>query len=496
MKAGCRAAGTAAITIVLFFAAAAGASAVDAPVAGTPAVTGTAAVGSTVTCEEGTWTGDPVFTYQWLRDGADIAGQTGRTHGVVAADADHDIACHVTGTNDGGSDEATSAEVHVPAVAPQSTSATTIAGTPAVGPTLTCTAGSFSGAPAPAVAIAWLRDGQVVAGYSGTSYNVAAADAGHAIACRATGANSGGTASSASQALNVPLGAPGAGTPAVTGTAAVGQTVTCSEGTWTGDPAFTYAWLRDGVAIPGAAGRTYAIAAADAAFGLACRVGGANAGGSAEATSAAVAVPAVAAVPSQSPAIRGTSATGATLTCTGVAFSGLPAPATSIAWLRDGVPIAGATGATYNVANADVGHALACRVTATNAGGSATATSAAVDVPKPLEGATPGEVATAFGLPRARRCLTRRAFVLRLRAPAGIRVERMRVFVDDERVTARKRDGRYGVRLDLPEIHAGSFVVEIRVVTRDGRTLIGRRTYRICPQHRHGGKQRTDGGES
>lgn len=37
-----------------------------------PSISGTAAVGSTVMAETGTWIGDPTFEYQWTADGVDI----------------------------------------------------------------------------------------------------------------------------------------------------------------------------------------------------------------------------------------------------------------------------------------------------------------------------------------------------------------------------------------------------------------------------------------
>jgi hypothetical protein len=58
-----------------------------------PTVTGTPAVGSTLTAHPGTWTGGGVPTYQWQRcdadgeDCEDITGATGTDYAVVAADA-------------------------------------------------------------------------------------------------------------------------------------------------------------------------------------------------------------------------------------------------------------------------------------------------------------------------------------------------------------------------------------------------------------------------
>ncbi len=79
------------------------------------------------------------------------------------------------------------------------------------------------------------------------------------------------------------------------------------------------------------------------------------------------------------PSIGGIPARGQRLTCKpGVSGSGVTV---SYAWLRDTQPIAGANGSTYTVSSADVSHHLQCRVTATNAGGSASATSSFVTVP-------------------------------------------------------------------------------------------------------------------
>jgi hypothetical protein len=69
----------------------------------TPHVAGTGAVGETLTCTMGNWTGEPSgYVYQWTRDG--VGGQAGgSTYVIVAADVGHSIACVVTATNAAGS---------------------------------------------------------------------------------------------------------------------------------------------------------------------------------------------------------------------------------------------------------------------------------------------------------------------------------------------------------------------------------------------------------
>jgi hypothetical protein len=81
------------------------------------------------------------------------------------------------------------------------------------------------------------------------------------------------------------------------------------------------------------------------------------------------------------PAISGTPAVGQTLSCSQGAWSGTMPQSYAHQWLRDGVAIGGATATGYTVTSADAGHALSCRVTASNLGGGASATSAPVDVP-------------------------------------------------------------------------------------------------------------------
>ncbi|CAI9400859.1 Ig-like domain repeat protein [Nocardioides sp. T2.26MG-1] len=68
-----------------------------------PVITGTPAVGRTLTVDPGTWgTGElPVFTYQWQRDTKDVDGETGRTHVVSAADVGHTLTVVVTATRAG-----------------------------------------------------------------------------------------------------------------------------------------------------------------------------------------------------------------------------------------------------------------------------------------------------------------------------------------------------------------------------------------------------------
>jgi hypothetical protein len=99
------------------------------------------------------------------------------------------------------------------------------------------------------------------------------------------------------------------------------------------------------------------------------------------------------------PSISGTPAVGQRLSC----HTGVPSGTTaqlSYLWLRDLRPIPSATGSSYVVKFADTGHHLQCQVSATNAGGSATARSAFVTVPVQGVPASTGE--TVVGRAHAR----------------------------------------------------------------------------------------------
>jgi len=80
--------------------------------------------------------------------------------------------------------------------------------------------------------------------------------------------------------------------PAISGTAVVGKTLTCSSGTWTGSTpiTYTYQWLRNGVAISGATASTHVVTTADLLKTLSCKVTAKNSAGSAAATSKGVAI--------------------------------------------------------------------------------------------------------------------------------------------------------------------------------------------------------------
>ncbi len=73
--------------------------------------------------------------------------------------------------------------------------------------------------------------------------------------------------------------------PVASGTMSIGQTVSTTDGTWTGSPAFTYQWRRDGASIGSATSSSYVLTSSDIGPAIDCVVTGTNAGGNASADS-------------------------------------------------------------------------------------------------------------------------------------------------------------------------------------------------------------------
>lgn len=172
--------------------------------------------------------------------------------------------------------------------------------------------------------------------------------------------------------------------PTIAGTAQEGQILTASSGTWSNSPTgYAYQWKRGGVAISGSVNATRTLAAADVGAIMICTVTATNDGGSSSAdtpgTVAVVAASTPVPVNTVAPVVMGTSAVGQTLTTDNGTWSNAPT-SFAYAWRRGGVDIAGATTSTYTLVQADVGALVTCRVFATNAGGTAGATSNAVTV--------------------------------------------------------------------------------------------------------------------
>ena len=186
---------------------------------------------------------------------------------------------------------------------------------------------------------------------------------------------------------------PATGTPTISGTAQVGETLTAdtsdiADANGLSNVQYKYQWLADDADISGATNATYTLAAADEGKAIKVRVSFTDDEGNEE-TLTSTATDAVAAAPTPNspatgaPTISGTAQVGETLEAdtSGVTDAdGLSNVQYEYQWLADAADIAGATGSTYTLVAEDEGKAITVQVSFTDdADNEETLTSGATD---------------------------------------------------------------------------------------------------------------------
>jgi Glycosyl hydrolase family 26 len=182
---------------------------------------------------------------------------------------------------------------------PTNTALPTISGAAAVGKTLTASTGSWNGN-VTSYAYQWLRcDGSgngcsSLGGAVKASYVPVSGDVGHKLRVSVTASSNSGSSVATSNPTAAVVAPPtNTSLPTISGSAVVGQTLTASNGSWSGAPtSYGYQWRRcdstgaSCASISGAATKTYTLVSADAGRTLRIVVTATNAAGSASATSA------------------------------------------------------------------------------------------------------------------------------------------------------------------------------------------------------------------
>ncbi len=373
-----------------------------------PTVSGTPLIGQTLTAENGTWVGTPPieYAYQWYActmSGCEkIAGQTEQTHAVGLGEIGDGFEVEVTATNAEGKAAATSEETNlVGGNAPVNSEAPSISGTPAAGQLLTASSGKWSGTEPISYVYEWLRcntEGaectQAAAPSALPLYDAAGADVGHTLRVKviATNLSGKGEAESAPTAIVSGVGPSNALAPTVLGLDITGQTLTATEGLWTGTEPISYSFRwqqcsKAGTECEDIAGETkssYVLRNGDAGHTIRVVVTAENVAGSAEKESAVTGeVLGVGPENNEAPKVTGTATAGQLLTASSGKWSGTEPIVFEYEWLRcnaSGAECAQAAAAsllpTYTVAAADVGHTLRVKVLAKNIAGSGSAESA------------------------------------------------------------------------------------------------------------------------
>lgn len=270
-----------------------------------PMLSGSSAVGGTLTCDSGQWQGTVTLAYRWERglDSATNVVSSGfllpsggiNDYIVQPADLGYELRCVVTGSRADGKSLAVSTDpvtVIPRPVVPENTSAPTLTGDPALGATLTCDSGQWQGAAR--ISYRWERGlytapntfggNAAFAGPSflqgGSTYIVQPSDVGYAIRCVVVGSSESGKSVSVSTPAvippPVPEKAPTMQDPDPSDS--TGQRLFTCVSAWNGSlgwvdqNSLSYAWLRDGAVIPNQTNGYYTTTSDDVGHELSCEV--------------------------------------------------------------------------------------------------------------------------------------------------------------------------------------------------------------------------------
>ena|GEM_PF-412308 len=341
--------------------------------AGSPALGGTAEVGQTLTVNPGDWQPAPVgLTYQWLADGSPIPGATGTTLALTDVLLGKTITVTATGSRPGyTSTSATSPAAGPVAPAPlksMTPGTPTVTGSNIAGSTLTAHPGTWTPSDA-AFGYQWLADGAPIAAATASTFVPGATEVGKKIAVTVTGTkagyvDTGATSTAVGPITAVPLKPMTPGTPTISGTTKVGETLTAAPGTWTPDTAsFTYQWFADGAPIAGATGSTLVLDPSTAGKTVTVTVRGAADGyDPAAATSAGVGPVTNGTLTSAVPTVAGTAQVGQSLTANPGDWGPQPVQLT-YQWSVDGAPVGGATGSMFTPDATTAGKTVTVTVT-------------------------------------------------------------------------------------------------------------------------------------
>ncbi len=373
-----------------------------------PKLSGGALDGRVLSVDTGTWRGTPPqsFSYRWQEcrpHGAcvDIPGATGADYRADTAQIGAKLRAIVTATNAAGSASAASGSSKlVAAGSPVALAPPTIAGTLQEGATLQASAGEWAGTPSISYSFQWLRCSVLgggcerIAGATEPSYTPGVADIASNLAVTVTASNAQGSTSATSSETQPILGILPTNSllPSISGVLRDGGLLSGAIGEWSGSApiSYSYQWELCNAAgeackaIDEAIGATLALSPADVGSTVRLAVKATNVAGSTTAFSPASSVIA-ALLPSNTslPSIGGLLKLGKELTASTGSWSGTTPMTFGYQWQLCN-PLGGgcanilkATSPTFALGALDLGGTLRVIVTATNAAGPTSATSAA-----------------------------------------------------------------------------------------------------------------------
>ena len=330
-----------------------------------PRLIGNVRVGKTVSINTGSWTPGVTFAYQWKRDNGNIPGATAATYVPVRADYGKKLSVAVTGKKAGFNNVTMTSNADSSSVVKNDTLVVT--GKVQQGEKIVADQGSWDDGTV--ITYQWLSDGQPIDGATKSTYKVGPDDAGHRISVAVTGVlgSNTQTITSTPSAVVAFKKFRGIGRATMNTSLEVYDTACAyTTGTWDSNANFSYQWYRNGVAIDGETWNCYYGIGGDDVNAYFSAVVTASAPGYETVTRS---TPRVRAVIKQfgyldKPQLIGGSTIGSNLTFdlgnvnwwwgwTNISYQ----------WLRNGVPIDGATGDNYTLTSADKYKRVVVRVT-------------------------------------------------------------------------------------------------------------------------------------
>jgi uncharacterized protein YukE len=277
-----------------------------------PSITGLLQDGQLLSAATGSWSGStPLsYAYQWQKcnakgeECANLSGATGSTLGLLSTLVGSTVRVIVKASNSGGSTEATSAATGlIAALLPGNTSLPSIAGSLIDGQTLTAANGSWSGSIPLSYAYQWQQCNakgescENISGATGGTLGLVSTLVGSTVRVVVKATNSGGSTEAASPATGLIAALlPGnTSLPSIAGSLVDGQTLTASNGSWSGTAPISYAyqWQKcnakgeECANLSGATASTLGLVSTLVGSTVRVIVKASNSGGSTEATSAA-----------------------------------------------------------------------------------------------------------------------------------------------------------------------------------------------------------------
>ncbi|PWN01452.1 hypothetical protein DJ010_18040 [Nocardioides silvaticus] len=244
-----------------------------------PAITGTPQVGVELTATRGSWADGSKLTisWQWLADGAPVAGATEKRFTPTAAEKGKQITVEVTAKRDGYTSSTVGSQPTAAVARGEFTMVTppTISGDPTVDEVLTATPATWSPESEDTL-YRWKADGVLIEGATSPTLTLTRDLLGKKIVV-ATHARAAGYKNMPVRSATVGPVVSGqivASTPTtISGRPRLGQVLTAQPGTvQPADATVAYQWLRNAEPVEGATAATYALTSADLGATLAVQV--------------------------------------------------------------------------------------------------------------------------------------------------------------------------------------------------------------------------------